>query len=214
MSVLFKRTKELENQIDEYLDCVIKGALLFRQGIKFYLQKLTSDFENRLQDLDNLESHGDRLRRDIESRLYEHTLIPESRGDVLGLLESTDEVLNTMNETLLKFSIEIPDIPSELHPMFLELTEITTAAVEAMVMAIRSYFRDLSAVRDHITKVQFYEHESDKIGEKIKRTIFRQDISLSKKMHVGNFSSHIEDISDKAEDVCDRLSIATIKRYL
>ncbi|MHB2154882.1 DUF47 domain-containing protein [Calditrichota bacterium GD2] len=214
MAILFKKTKLLEGQIEEYLDCVIQGALLFRQGVKYYLQNRMDDFEARLDDLDKLESRGDQLRRQIETSLYEHTLIPESRGDVLGLLESTDAVLNTMNETLMQFSVEIPEIIPELHQMYIELAEIATAAVEAMVLAIRSYFRDLTAVRDHINKVQFYENESDKIARKIKRIVFRKDLRLSHKIHMRYFAYHIENIADEAEDVTDRLAIATIKRYL
>ncbi len=214
MALLFKKTKQLEGQIEEYLDCVVRGALLFRQGVKYYLENRMDDFEARLNDLDNLESHGDQLRRQIETNLYEHTLIPESRGDVLGLLESTDAVLNTMDETLMQFSVEIPELIPELHQMYIELAEISTAAVEAMVLAIRSYFRDLTAVRDHINKVQFYENESDKIARKIKRIVFRKDLRLSHKIHMRYFAYHIENIADEAEDVTDRLAIATIKRYL
>ncbi len=214
MALLFKKTKLLEAQIDEYLDCVVRGALLFRQGVKYYLENSMDDFEERLNDLDGLESHGDQLRRQIETSLYEHTLIPESRGDVLGLLESTDAVLNTMNETLMQFSVEIPDLIPELHQMYIELAEVSTAAVEAMVLAIRAYFRDLNAVRDHINKVQFYENESDKIARKIKRIVFRKDLRLSHKIHMRYFAYHIENIADEAEDVTDRLAIATIKRYL
>ncbi len=214
MAVLFKKTKLLEGQIEEYLDCVVQGALLFRQGVKYYLQNRMDDFEARMNDLDNLESTGDHLRRQIETSLYEHTLIPESRGDVLGLLESTDAVLNTMDETLMQFSVEIPELIPELHQMYIELAEVSTAAVEAMVLAIRSYFRDLTAVRDHINKVQFYENESDKIARKIKRIVFRKDLRLSHKIHMRYFAYHIENIADEAEDVTDRLAIATIKRYL
>jgi predicted phosphate transport protein (TIGR00153 family) len=214
MALLFKKTKLLEAQIDEYLDCVVRGALLFRQGVKYYLENSMDDFEERLNDLDSLESHGDQLRRQIETGLYEHTLIPESRGDVLGLLESTDAVLNTMNETLMQFSVEIPELIPELHQMYIELAEVSTAAVEAMVLAIRAYFRDLNAVRDHINKVQFYENESDKIARKIKRIVFRKDLRLSHKIHMRYFAYHIENIADEAEDVTDRLAIATIKRYL
>ncbi len=215
MALLFKKTKELETQIDEYLDCVVRGALLFQQGVKYYLEGRQDDFETRLKDLDELESHGDRLRRMVESKLYEQTLIPESRGDVLGLLESTDTVLNTMSETLLQFSVEIPTILEELHPLYVELAEISSSAVEAMVSAIRAYFRDLTAVRDHINKVQFYENETDKVAEKIKRIVFRkEELKLSSKIHMRYFAYHIENIADEAEDVCDRLAIATIKRYL
>ncbi len=214
MAILFKKTKLLEAQIDEYLDCVVRAALLFKQGVRYYLENSMDEFEDRLNDLDNLESHGDELRRHIETSLYEHTLIPESRGDVLGLLESTDAVLNTMNETLMQFSVEIPDIIPELRQMYIELSEVSTTAVEAMVLAMRAYFRDLTAVRDHINKVQFYENESDKIARKIKRIVFRKDLRLSHKIHMRYFAYHIENIADAAEDVTDRLAIATIKRYL
>jgi hypothetical protein len=40
------------------------------------------------------------------------------------------------------------------------------------------------------------------------------NIDLSWKVHMRYFAYHIETISDEAEDVCDRLAIATIKRSL
>lgn len=214
MPVLFRKTKELEDQIDQYLDVVVRGALVFQQGVKYYLEKRNDEFEERLSEVSSMEKKGDSLRRDIESKLYTHTLIPESRGDVLGLLESTDEVLNLTEETLLQFSVEIPDILPELHHLYLDLAQASVSAVDCMVKAIRSYFRDLASVRDYISKVSFHESESDKIAEKIKRIVFRKDLQLSRKIHMRYFAYHIEQIADEAEDVCDRLAIATIKRYV
>jgi uncharacterized protein Yka (UPF0111/DUF47 family) len=60
----------------------------------------------------------------------------------------------------------------------------------------------------------FYEHEADRRGDLIKRTVFKMPIDLSQKIHMRYFAYHIETISDEAEDVCDRLAIATIKRSL
>lgn len=214
MQLPFKKTKELEMQIDNYLDCVVKGGLLFKQGLKFYLQEKSEDFEDRLKSLDVCESQADGLRRSIESQLYIQTLIPESRGDVLGLLESSDRVLNLAAETLLEFSVETPNIPTAIRGTFLELSEASISSMDSMVLAIRAYFRDLTAVRDHISKAQFYEHEADKLAEKIVRAVFKLDIDLSYKIHVRYFVSRMEVIADGAEDVCDRLSIATIKRYM
>ena len=212
MALFFKKTKELENLIDEYLDNVIHGGLLFKQGIKYYIEDMTDDFEKRMKDLDELESHADKIRRKIINNLYIHTLIPEARGDVLGIIESTDKVLNVTAETLKQFYVEIPDILPDLHKLYLDLTDASIAALESLVAAIRSYFRDLTSVRDHINKVLFYEKEADKIGDKIKWKIFRKDIHLSQKIHMRYFALHIQNISDNAEDVTDRLSIATIKR--
>ena len=111
MNIFLRRTKQLEAQIDDYLDKVDRGALIFIQGLKYYFENRQEEFEQRYRDLRLLESSGDGLRREIENELYAHTLIPEWRGDVLGLLESTDRVLNRLSKTLLNFSIEQPVIP-------------------------------------------------------------------------------------------------------
>lgn len=205
--------KELETQIDEYLDLVIRGSLVFQHGIRNYLDERKEDFEKRCDELDRLESRADRLRRTITGRLYTHTLIPESRGDVLGLLESSDKVLNISSATLLEFSIEKPLIVEETKELFRDLADASVAAVESMVSAVRCYFRDLTSVRDNINKVSFYEKEADKTAEKIKRIVFRDEsLRLSRRIHICYFVRHIDQIADAAEDVCDRLAIAAIKR--
>jgi uncharacterized protein len=213
--MILQKTKKLERQIDEYLDIVNGGAFFFKQGVKYYLEDQVDQFQDRMKQLDEMEGRADALRRDIEGKLYIQTLIPEYRGDVLGLLESTDKVLNMMAETIAQFEDEIPEIIPELKQLYLDLTDASTGAVESMVLAIRLYFRNVDQVRDQINKVILFERESDKISAKIKRTIFRfEGLDLSKKIHMRYFAYHIESIADEAEDVCDRLSIATIKRYL
>ncbi len=214
MPILFKKVKKLEAEIDRYFDLVVQGGLLFKQGLRFYLDGQDEDFESRLDSLRQIESKGDELRRLIEENLYLQTLIPEYRGDVLGLLESTDKVLNMLNETLEQFSVERPRIRADLTLYFGELCDAVVSAVEYTVSADRAYFNDLASVRDAITKVIFYEKESDRIAEKIKRKLFLTDDRLSYKIHQRYFTYHIEQIADAAEDVCDRLAIAAIKRFM
>ncbi len=212
MSMFFKKTKKLEAQIDEYLDLVIKGGLIFKLGIKCYFDNQTEEFENYLKELRGIEDKADDLRRNIEVKLYTRTLIPEARGDVLGLLESCDKVLNITAENLLEFSVEIPSIAANLKTDFYELAESSIACLENTVSGIRAYFKNIDAVRDYVTKVQFYRKETNKIAERIKRRIFRTEDELGNKIHTRYFAFHIERIAENSEDVCDRLSIAIIKR--
>ena len=214
MAILFKPTKQLEMQIDEFLDAVSQGAIVFKQGIKNYLEGDNKNFCERLEIIGKLESSADKLRRTIENRLYTHTLIPEHRGDVLGLLESTDNIIDTMKETLNQFDIESPYIPENLSSGFLELTEMSIQSSESLVSAARAFFKDVNSVKDHLHKVYFYEKEADRLGNKIKKEAFQLDIELSLKFHLRNFALHIQEVSDKAEDVADRLAIYTIKRTL
>ena len=214
MAILFRTTKELEAQIDEFLDAVSESALVFKLGIKNYLQSESNIFEQRIKTISDLENKADNLRRSIENRLYMHTLIPEHRGDVLAILENTDNVIDTLKETLIQFDIEQPDIPQGLYNAFIDLTNMSIESTESLVHAIRAFFKDVRAVTDHLHKVMFYEKEADRIGDNIKRDAFKMDLELSKKIHLRYFALHIQNVSDRAEEVADRLAIYTIKRTI
>ncbi len=210
---LFRQTKALENEIDAFLDKLSQAGLSFRRAVQIYLAEgATAEFEDKLSDVNTLESSADHLRRGIETQLYTQTLIPESRGDVLGLLENLDSVLNLFEGALWGFSIETPDIPEEFRDDFAVLVDQAVNGVESIVLASRAFFRNIEAVADHMHKVMFYEKEADKVSTKLKRAIFASELPLAHKAHLRSFVEHIDNVADRAEDVADRLAIYTIKR--
>jgi len=212
MFPIFNKSREIENKIEEFLDLIAKASLEFKQAMIYYIDEDTDEFEKRAKIVDDMESETDKLRREIENKLYVEMLIPESRGDVLALLETSDDVLNLMADVAVDFLIEKPYICDDIKKDFRELLEISMNAVDSMVMTIRSYFKNIAMVRDYANKVRVYENESDKIGEKIKKIIFNKEIDLAQKIHVRNFIHKIEEVADIAEDVTDRVSIYAIKR--
>ena len=212
---LFRRTHVLERDIDEFLDRLSESAIVFKDAVRVYLESGPRDeLGEKQRHVSELESRADTLRRGIETELYTQTLIPDARGDVLGLLENLDAIHNQIEGNLWGFALERPDIPEALHEDFLVLTERATQAVEAVVLAARAFFRDIEAVRDHMHKVMLFETEADKVSTKLKRAIFDSDLELSRKLHIRHFVEAIDDLSDRAEDVADRLAIYTIKRTI
>jgi len=214
MTLLFKRTKALEAQIDELLDAISEGTLVFQLGIADYLQRDEERFQQHLKAIAAFESRADALRREIETRLYRESLIPDHRGDVLGLLENIDNVIDEAKKTLNQFAVERPDVPADLSSDFLELAKAGVDASQHLVSAVRAFFRDITAVPDHIHKVYFYEKEADRLADRLKRKIFTRDVDLAHKIHLRYFCLHVETLSDRAEEVADRLAIYTIKRTL
>ena len=209
----FRRTKALETEIDSFLDKLSESGLLFKRAVQIYLKDgITDEFDQKLQAVNRLESEADKLRRSVITQLYTQTLIPESRGDVLGLLENLDSLVNLQEGTLWSFSIEKPQIPPEFHADFMVLCDQAINAAEAIVLASRAFFRNIEAVHDHMHKVMFYEKEADKISTKLKRAIFATDMPLYHKAHLRNFVEHIDNVADRSEDIADRLAIYTIKR--
>jgi predicted phosphate transport protein (TIGR00153 family) len=209
-----KTTRFVEGQIDTFLDIVSDSAMMFQLAMEDYLLDRHEQFEMRLSQIRDNEHRADDLRVSIERFLYERTLIPENRGDVLAILENTDEVIDNIKDSMVQFSIEMPQIPEVMDDLWMQTTRASVASVEQLAFAVRSFFHDLAAVNNYIHKVHFFEREADQLGEKLRRLIFSLDIELAQKSQLRFFAIHIERISDYAQAVSDRLSIYAIKRQL
>jgi predicted phosphate transport protein (TIGR00153 family) len=216
MAELFGRTKALENQIESFFDAISTSAIVFREGVREYLKEGSEcdQFRERIEQIDSLEHRADNLRRDIRYKLYAQMLIPDARGDVLSILENSDNVVDTAKKVLTQFEIEKPLIPVLLHGDFFKLTKASTQAVDEMVKACRSFFREIRLINDYINKVYFYESEADKYEEIVKKRAFQEnpDDWLSQKIHIRYFAEKVALVSDLAEGVCERLSVYSIKR--
>ena len=210
---LFGRTKQLELQIDSFFDKVSEAAVVFRLGVRVYLKEgYTEEFVTRLDRVVELESEADVLRRDIEKHLYSNTLIPDSRGDVLGLIETMDQLLSEFEDTLWAFLIEKPTIPEELGSGYRKLTNMVIKSVDELALSGRAFFRSPHDVPAYNHKVILYEKEADKISLNLKTAIFDSSLDLSFKIQLREFADRIDGIADLAEDVADRLAIYAIKR--
>lgn len=210
---LFSKAKALESKIDIFHDKVIDSAMTFKKSVREYLNAGRSDeFKKINKQLRQIEHDADQLRRDIENRLYSQNLIPDLRANVLEMVENLDRVINRFDEVSYQFYIEQPEIPEIYFSRITDLVEQVTDCAENMSIASRSFFRDLSLVRDYSQKVYFLEHETDLTSGRLKKSIFDSDIPLANKLQLSTIIDEIENIADLAEDSIDRLLIFTIKR--
>ncbi len=80
--------------------------------------------------------------------------------------------------------------------------------------ATRAFFRNDSRLRDCMNKVDFYESEADRAGLRLKKQIFLSNMDLARKHHLRYFADALESLSDIAQEVSEKLAIASIKRAL
>jgi len=210
-----KKRFGIGRKMDDFLDKVSEAGMLFQHGVDAYLKGNQASFAKKIEDIASVEHVGDALRRDLEEQLYTQTLVPESRGDVLELLESMDGLLDRFKGALWRFEIEQPDIYPELHDDIRELAACAVESVEAMVRSARAFFKDITTVADHLHKVSHWESQSDKISTRVQSRVFREkELHLSHRMQLRDFIRHVDKIPDRAEDVADKLRIYVIKRSL
>ena len=205
----------IEKEIDHFLDLASNSGLIFIQGMNAYLANNIENFSEHLVQNVDTEKRADTLRRSIEDLLYRKTLIPESRGDVLELIERMDALLGQFKGVMFRIEIERPEINVLFHDNLKALNNCAVQSVEAMILSLRAYFRDISQVADHMHKVIFWETESDKASTRLQKAIFgNEQLGLDLKMQLRDLVKHIDAIADHAEDMADSLAIYVIKRSL
>ena len=214
--MLFSKTNKSIELIDKFLNCVDQSLLLFKEGVSSYLYNHTEDFSNNIVALADCEIESDKIRREIERKLYLQSLMPQVRGDIMRLLEELDNLIDQAKKNLFQFDVETPHIPAELITDFVRLTNISVSAAESAIPAAKSYFTEPLNVNEKIHRVYFYEKEVDLLADIIRRKIFREmdELKLSEKFHLRYFTLHIEQLSDTAEKIADLLSIMAIKRMV
>jgi len=210
---IFSTTRDLEQKIDQMHDKIIECSMFFKEAFDIYLkEKRSANYRRISKKIKNIESEADDLRREIESSLYIHNLIPDLRADVLQMVENIDKVINEFDEVAHKFYIEQPDIPQKFRDNFKLLVQQVSDCAENMAISSRAFFRDFATVRDYARKVYFLEHESDKTWAALKQEVFDSDMELAHKIQLNSLIGEVADIADKAEDCIDAVLIFTIKR--
>lgn len=210
---IFSGTRELEEKIDQMHDKIIECALCFKNAFDIYLkEKRSINYRRASKKIKQIEAKADDLRREIESHLYIHNLIPDLRADVLQMVENIDKVINEFDEVAHKFYIEQPDIPLNYQAKFRKLVNEVSECAENMAIASRAFFRDFTTVRDYARKVYFLEQESDKTWAGLKQDVFDSDMELAHKIQLNTLIGDVADVADLAEDCIDALLIFTIKR--
>ncbi|MDO9276762.1 MAG: DUF47 family protein [Lutibacter sp.] len=212
MIKIFKTSKNVIVNIDEYFDTIELGILHFKEGVNNYIDGNTAEFDNNLIIIDKLEEKADAIIRKIENDFYVYSLLPNYASEVLNLLEKVDDIIDSSKNTLSQFDVESPFIPEEIKNDFSRLVSISVKTAENAIPAARLFFTDPNLVKDKIQKVIFYERETEKLANKIKRRVFKEmNLDLSEKNHLRYFTLHIELISDAAKVVAKMLSSLLIK---
>ena len=211
----FQKSQVLINEIDEFLDKVSEASMVVEQTYLHYIDKGADQYLNeKMQQIFDIEARGDEIRRNVATVMYTQMLMPDTREDVLTLLDFLDNVLDDCTHLIAGLCISRPELPNEFKPAFRELTIEVVKASQYMVQAARAYFKEPYAVRDHVHKISFHETESTKIVLRMGKAIHDSVLPLEHKRFLVDVAVKIREIASHADDVGDRTAIFAIKRSI
>ena len=212
MSFYKNDQKELINSINLFLDNILEVNSLFENLMKEFFLKNYKKVEDLTLKISDLESACDKLRRTTERKIYQETLIPEQRGDVLGMLENLYKIPGQLQGNAHRINTEKPDIHKELHDDFNNLVQNNSTCVKLLISGSKQFFIDPKKTIEDCLLVSKHESTGDKISTKLKNAIFNNNnLDLSQKMHLRYFVEIVDEVANLAEDVADRLIISSVK---
>ena len=209
------RQKKIESGFDDYCQSVSKCMCEFQGALN---QCIEADDgaagREAFLKVHNSESIADDIRREIEVLMYSKSLFPESRGDVLGLLETMDKVPNQAESVIRMIWNQHIAIPSDHSTDIMRLSDVCCKCVDSMLEAAGLLFKDYKNVSSAIASIDELESEADRIEGEIIEKIFSVEHDSIDKILLRDLVEKISGISDRAENVGDRIRIIAAKRSI
>lgn len=211
-----KNTNLAIENLEKLYQTLEKALVIYKDGIKNYLYSNKAGFNSNLNTISQLETESRIIRREIENNLYNQPALVRFRGDFMQLVAQLNKAVDVLNDTLFQFEIEVPYIPAELSNEYMKLAEHSAQALECVISATKAYFQSSETIMDRINRIYFFERESYKQAQAIKRKVFHNmnSLKMSEKFHLRYFASSIESVVSVAEIIADQLSVMSIKRTL
>jgi predicted phosphate transport protein (TIGR00153 family) len=208
-----RKQKLLERYIFDYLDQWRKCLEDFKNAMELYLTDgLGEKFDYCVERTHKMESRADDLRRKIEWEMYSKALLPESRGDILGFLETMDQIPNKAESILYQIQLQRLTLPKELNPNLQRIVDLSCEAIQLVYQAATNLISRKGDIHKLADEIDAKESECDHAERDIITKIFTMDTDKAEKILLKELIIELGNLTDRAEDVSDRLTLLSVKR--
>jgi predicted phosphate transport protein (TIGR00153 family) len=212
---LFKKNRELQARVGEYLGLAMQTVEYFEEACDHVLKKgVNEHFEVLCRRCHQEESNADDVRRQIELDMFEKSILPESREDLLGILDLVDRVPGKAESILYMFMNQRTELLPDIRKDMKELVHISVETFRYTVDAARDCFGDMSRIRDFSRLIDNNESLGDRLERKMITRIFAEKMPAGEKLLQKEFVVEAGEICDLCEQAKDRLVIWSVKRQV
>ena len=205
----------------EHAEKVKECAWTFQQAIECYATEQCQEFDVYRQEVGNLESQADAIKRRIRGHIPLGTRMPVSKFELFWYIREQDKVLDSVQDSLNWLSYRtVLTGHEELIKQLYILVDSVIEPIEdlsRMVIEAKKYFEDYSEKQRNIVKgiienVRKREHEADQCEDEFKIKIFALEKDPIAIFHMVRLAETIGSIADHAENAGDMMRSMIAKR--
>ena len=209
----WRKQRLIERYVFDYIDEWKKCLEDFKNAMEVYLKEgLGEKFDYYVERTHKMESQADDMRKKIEWEMYSKALLPESRGDILGFLEMMDKIPNKAESILYQIQLQRLKLPKELNPNIQRIVDLSCKAIQLVYEAAIALLSQRGDIHKLADKIDEKESECDHAGRDIMAKIFTMDMDKAEKILLKELIVEFGTLTDRAEDVSDRLTLLSVKR--
>ena len=206
LNFLFKKERELESLIYSYLENLGKIQNHFGKAMKICLKDGICDDFYFLID----QAH----KYEVNELMYSRALIPESREDIMALIERVDEIPRSFEQILNMIRTQKLSFPEFLILDIQELIRVSLESCDLMVKQIDVMIKKKVGVRSLMSTIDQNESHCDHIERRIITRLFESELEPYIKLELKEMVIVLGEISDQTERVSKRVNIMTMKRQV
>ena len=210
---LFKKEHRVETLIFEYMDTLKLIQESFLDAINACLEdNECEDFEFLITQTHKHESRADDIRDEINNLMYSKALIPDSRGDIMRLIESIDMIPHFFERILFIMQTQNLTIPEFLALDVKDLIRISLESCDLLSKQLALHLKQKLGIRSLLSTIDTNESHCDYIERRIISKIFDSDLDPFLKLQLKELIVTMGEISDQADRVSKRINIISMKR--
>jgi predicted phosphate transport protein (TIGR00153 family) len=175
------------------------------------LRDLVTDFDRldeRIGEIQALETQGDKIDREISARLEQSFVAPFDREDIHDLTVQLDDVVDYIQavaESVVIYDVRQPTNESRLLAGLLanQATELSAALVK---------LESMKNLGEHLERVHELEHQADGISRAAIGRLFRENHDPLEVIKWREIYLELENAIDAAEDAAEAIERMVHKR--
>ncbi len=213
---MFGKLIKLMNSVDEFMHEADNTLHKLNQLIDYLLENgIDEHLEVLVEEISEKEQNCDDLRRSLEYEMFSRSLLPETREDIMMIVEKMDEIPNHCKMIADMIIDQKTVILHSLKKDILELAAINAKTFQMVMEAVDDCFGKMLRITELSSKIDDSENQAKDIERKMVRSIF---LDKSLETHPGGqlvqkeIVKSIGAISGKCKHISERVTITAIKR--
>ena len=178
------------------------------------LQDLMDNLENvpaKVQEIKDLEEHGDRIIHDITQSLHRTFVTPIDREDIIALAGRLDDVVDAIDEAA-QYTLEYQIQEPTEHARHLAAIIVQCAdQLERALSLLSTRGSKLKDILPFAVELNRLENEADKVASKAMGELFSNGFDVIQILKWRDIYGDLEEATDRAEDAANVLEGIVLK---